>query len=151
MSSNNTPPQLFQQTFSEYLKDRLSYDTMILITKDTASCISVIPEFHELVHIQYKTHDGEELEYPRLWRKSAWLQDVESWRVRKAYSDKERIKRWLFEANVAIIKKTILKEWLITPDHAGILATRWLRDVDGEGGCKIKALGVTLKTKEEEL
>jgi hypothetical protein len=98
--------------------------------------------------VQFVDRDDEELDHPVLWQLHAWRISTESWQVAKARADKRRVERWLFQANVEIIQRAILRVWLITPDQANVLAHKWLTRNDEK---MFEQFKVKLKTKEEEL
>jgi hypothetical protein len=142
------PTPVFSQPLNEYVNELLGDSHYRKIEQKTARLIIALPRWNEYCHVQFVDRDDEQLRYPVLWNLHAWRCDTESWRIAKTRADKRRIDKFLFDANVEIIKRAILKSFLVTPDQASVLAHKWLRDNAFE---KINKFNVKLKTKEEEL
>jgi hypothetical protein len=96
----------------------------------TADIIEAVVKNKHTCHIQRIDQDGETLTYPRLWRMSAWRQDVESWRLSRLRSDREREARFVFEENIKRIARAICRECNLEGDIANVLAYRKLKKLD---------------------
>lgn len=117
--------------------------------KDLADLLTLLAKDQETYHIQHPSLDCPDLEYPRLWNLHQWRISVESWRVARERSERERVERWIQQKNCSIISKHILRFALVNESQANLLAYRWLKRKDFD---RIKWVGVTkLITKESEL
>ena len=89
------------------------------------------------------------LERPNLWRFDNYLQSSEKWKSARNWSEQERIKRWIAEANVKIVSAGLVRLWQFDEERAHILAYRL---VHANKWGNIKALGIMKRiTKKEEL
>jgi hypothetical protein len=99
--------------------------------------------------VQFEEFDGTPLQYPVLWQWKEWYDSSEKWKRDKDRSEKDRVRRWIAEANTKIIAKRLMLVYEFDEAQAFTTASRLLRQ--GKLG-NIRALGVNkLVTKEEEL
>lgn len=120
------------------------------ITRKMALAIYSTTENRHTCFIQFYSHEGEEFEYPVLWYYGQWVESLDRWKVQKAYSQKLQDEAWILTANIELVKKELLRRWLLGDTWANILATKWIRHLD-ECQWKVDGLGVKLKTKVEEI
>lgn len=101
-------------------------------------------------YIQHADEMSPHLDWPLLWELSAWHIEYDSWMRQKIHSDKERVKRFIFEANVKIIARAIM-ELLGSDNFESCKLTAFSLLKNNKMG-NIRAIGVTkLITREEEL
>ena len=132
-----------------FLSEKLHHLPHIDIEPQTARLIMALDGWKEYCYIQLNDRYGHALRYPRLWNLHAWRTDTESWLLAKKRQDDDRIKHFLYKANVIGLKNKIRRMFdMIEPEHAELLAQRWLTNHEDK---KILSVGYTLKTKEEEL
>lgn len=108
------------------------------LTKNQHSC-----------HIEFKSLEGAPLQFPLLYTLQAWQNSAERFEKQKAYSHKQRIDKFIQEANVKIVMKTLDVHWGIEGITAEMTAHKLVTQKKWR---QIAALGVKkLVTKEEEL
>jgi hypothetical protein len=113
-------------------------ELVFLLTKNEHTCF-----------IEWADEMSPNLQVPLMWRIPAWRQRTESWLRAKNYSDKERVKRWIFEGNVQRITKELMKISGLEEHLARIAAFSMLKN--NKTG-NIKMVGVQkLIEKESEL
>jgi len=68
--------------------------------------------------VQFTDWDGSPLESPKLWDYPLWYNSSTNWKLQKDRSEKERIARWILEANVKIVTRFIMQELQFPEDPA---------------------------------
>jgi len=139
-----------------------SFDSFIALTLDygllecrplpdyeTGLIIQTLIKDSTLFKVQFEEFDGTPLTYPKLWRYDAWYNSSTKWKRDKDISDRNRVLRWIEEANIKIVGKCLMSNWEYGCDDARAKATQLV--VQKKWGT-IRALGVKkIITKEEEL
>lgn len=99
------------------------------IPKQTAELIRAItknsPESG--YHIQFNSRAGEPLNEPVLWSYSFWVQDNEKTMLQRAFSERQRNDRFVFEANVRLVARAYTKYTLVEGDLAQITAFQYVK------------------------
>lgn len=99
------------------------------IPKQTAELIRAItknsPESG--YHIQFTSRDGEPLHEPVLWQYSFWVTDHENTMKQRAFSERQRNERYVFEANVRLVSRAYSKYTLVEGDLAQITAFQYVK------------------------
>lgn len=112
------------------------------IPKQTAELVRAItknsPESG--YHIQFTSRAGEPLAEPILWQYSFWVSDHEKTMLQRAYSEKVRNDRFVFEANVRLVTRAYSKYFLVEGDLATISAYQYVKN---NKKVQMKAIGVT--------
>jgi hypothetical protein len=102
-----------------------------------------------LYKIQFEEFDGCPLMYPKLWSYDEWYTSSTKYKRDKLRADIERVRGWIFDANVKIVTKHLVRELLFDEDRARANAYSLLT---AKKYGNIRALGIKkLITKEEEL
>jgi len=102
-----------------------------------------------LFKVQFEDHEGSPLVYPILWYYRDWHDSLANYKRQKAWSHKERVKRFIQEANIKIVARHLVMEYSYDEDRAKTQACHLVSL--GKFG-SIRAIGVKkLVTKEEEL
>jgi hypothetical protein len=102
-----------------------------------------------LFKVQFEEFDGTPMSLPKLWSYSEWSCSRTNYLRLKDRSEKERIARYILDANVKIVSYRLIKEYLFDEEKAKTTAYNLL---SAKKFGNIRALGVTkLITKEEEL
>lgn len=115
-------------------------EILLLITRNS-------PEFG--CFIQTRDEFNQPLSEPVLWKYSAWSDSHERYVRQKKRSEEERVKRFIFEANVNTVAKRIAAVLGVTGDAGRMTAIQLVR-ANKQG--TLRFLGVNkLITKEEEL
>lgn len=119
------------------------------ITPKMANCILAVTANRHTCYVQTHSHDGDEYEYPVLWYYHQWTQSVDRWKIARERARKEQEAEWILAVNVQLVKRALLKRWLLTEPHAEIIGSKWLKQKGNEW--KVVGLGIKLKTKMEEI
>lgn len=77
------------------------------IPSDIASIILLLTKNKTHCYIQEADEMSPHLKGPLLWDLSAWQVECDRWSKAKVASDKRRIERFIFEANIKIVSKAI--------------------------------------------
>ena len=116
---------------------------------ETGLILHTLTKGDTILRVQFEEWDGTPLTLPVLWSYPEWYESRTNYKRLKDKSEKERVAKWIFEANVKIIARAIMEQEVLSPDQARAVAYIWLKG--GKMG-KIRAVGVKkLITKEEEL
>lgn len=100
-------------------------------------------------HIQFTSRDGEPLTEPVLWNYSFWVVDNENTLRQRAYSERARNERFIFEANVRMVSRAYTKYTLVEGDLAHVTAFQYVKK---RMTAQMKEIGVTkLYTDVKEL
>lgn len=90
-------------------------------------------------YVQTTSFDGEKMVYPVLWRYGVWESSQSNHERRKAYSQRQREIRFIFEENVKQVIPYIQKFFGVDKNIASIIATKYVRDGNVE---LLKSLGI---------
>jgi hypothetical protein len=119
-------PKVIAHILSNALKDRLDYK------------------------VQFNSFDGEELAKPYLWLYSDWYNCSQRYYADKERSERERVERWIKNANIENLTKALMKSQGFDKKYAQETAINLLRK-----GATIEVLEVfglkKLITSEKEL
>lgn len=100
-----------------------------------------------LCYIQLEDELGNQLESPVLWDFKSWKDSQELWEKQKAYSHRQRVARFILDANVRRVKKVLIE--YMEPEFAE--ATAYQLCAKRAMG-KLAVFGITkLIEREEEL
>ena|SRR5689334_3685857 len=147
----STPLVTFR--LSSIVTDLLRGHDYVNVSQETAELLLVACKNQHTCHIQLPFHENldifnQPITEPRLWAFNAWQASTERWLRQKKISDNERDKRNIFDANVKIVTKALLRISPINPDAAMMLARHALQTYPES----IKAMGVKkLIEKVEEI
>ena len=124
----------------------------ISIDKSTATLIFALTQNKHTCHVQFTDLEyGDELVSPVLWNLHQWRMSTDRWKQTKAWAEKEKIKDWIFKANVDRVAKYIGKKCpcLMGTDASRAIAYGLLKRNNIEG---IRAIGCNkLIERQEEL
>lgn len=90
-------------------------------------------------YVQTVSFDGEPMENPMLWRYSAWVDSQQNEERKKAYSQRQRDLRFIFDANVKNVIPYIQKFFGVDRNVASMIATKYVRVGDEQ---LLQAFGV---------
>lgn len=112
------------------------------IPKQTAELIRAITKNNPEsgFHIQFTSRDGEPLDEPVLWAYSFWVVDHEKTMQQRAYSERQRQERFIFEANVKLVEKALSK--FLSVDLGDITHVTAYQYVKKNMKQQMKAIGV---------
>ena len=104
----------------------------------------------QLFFIQHPSPHDLAIFYPVLWSYPKWKESCELWERQKAYSEEQRVLRYILDENVRRVSKALQEtEWiLLDEEHATPCAYSLVKNKREKA---IKLLGVKLVTKKEEL
>lgn len=124
------------------------------IPPDIASIILLLTKNKTHCYIQEADEMSPHLKGPLLWDLSAWQVECDRWSKAKVASDRRRIERFIFQANIKLIFRAIAQMcyWDGSPrEEERILATAFTL-LNGKKYGNIRALGINkLIEKENEL
>lgn len=143
----------FNITLSEFLLSHLREDFSIPISHRLGEIVESISRDKLLCHVQWKDHDGVLLHSPVLWRYKYWVESVDKWVDNKKKSEQERVRHFIFLANVKIVTKLCMTYMLMDEHRANELALNVVRYNKPKFYEMLKLLGAEVKliTKEDEL
>ena len=119
------------------------------IPLETASLLHELVKHGTAYKVEFSDQWGEALECPLFWSYKEWSESNQRYEKQKNYSQRERIKSFIFDANIKIVSKYLIKELLYEEESAVALAYSLLK---GQKYGNIRAIGIKkLITKEEEL
>lgn len=121
------------------------------IPKQTAELIRAItknsPESG--YYIQFTSRDGVVLSEPILWQYSFWVVDNEKTMQMRAFSERQRQDRYVFEANVKLVSRALTRELLLEGDLCQVTAFQYVKK---NMKAQMKAVGINkLYTDVKEL
>lgn len=120
------------------------------INKPLAELILSHTHNESYCYIQYADEMSPHLKFPLLWELSAWHNHHDKWSREKVRADKDRILRYILEANVKIVAKAFKVYSGVENDDIAQSTAYAL--VNNNKTAQMRALGVRkLITKEEEL
>jgi hypothetical protein len=79
------------------------------IAYDLAVKINPYLQGSSLWRIIFEDESGQAYKYPILWRYKEWYQSDLRYKKIKLYSEKQRIERWILEANVSALTRVLMK------------------------------------------
>lgn len=139
----------FQITLQEFLDLHLGELHSRPLPVNLAEVIEAITKGKSLVHIQWLDENGDALSQPVIWYYKYWADSVERFNRQKAYSHQQRVKRFLFEANVRIVARAC-KEYFKMDENWSQMTAYSL--VKGNKLKQIQVIGVPrLLEREDEL
>jgi len=140
------PPhrQLVSFPLEEIVDALLGGLDFVEIPQAVAEQLLIVSKNKHVCHVQMPSDENLDIFsspilVPRLWSLKHWQFSAEKWLRARSLSDKNREARFVYDANVKIISKAILRLAYVTPDAATVLARMMLDKHDYN---KIKALGV---------
>lgn len=83
-----------------------------------AEIIEILAKDTLICHVQWNDKYNPDLTGPKLWLYQAWATHSDRWERAKKKSEEERVKRFIFEANVRIVTKAC-KAYLNLDDNWG--------------------------------
>lgn len=165
MNKNNPDSIPNNETVTIPLKELI--EILIGTQESGISCARLPPKTALVLAIQLKDRLLYKVDYTKqdshtgitettdsyLWWRRDWLTSSAIRQRQKEYSERERVKRWLREANLNIIYKAINRKHSGLPEHTVRAMAEKLLEKDGENMVVLKNFyGINkLKTKEEEL
>lgn len=151
------PPTIGKQfaafPIADIVADLLHGYEEVPISNSTAEVLFLVCKNKVLCHVQYPGHGevditGKLITQPHLWAIERWQDSSEKWLRARAWSEKQRDERLVFEANIRKVQRAILKMAMISPEFATVLAHRMVKKNEMD---KITALGVRLFTNVKEI
>ncbi len=135
---------------SQVLQAYLGEQHSVTIPPDVAFIIEAKSKGLLTCYIQWTDEFSSPLDMPILWWYKNWKESCELYDRQKAYSHKQRIERFLLEANVKDVAYQLMQPpFLMDNSHAQATAFSWVKNRKTN---KLKAIGINkLKEKEEEL
>lgn len=120
------------------------------IHPDDAAVIHAMTKNAYLCHVQFKDQYDDHLDNPVLWDFGHWRQSTEARDRIKRWSDSERVKRNIMDANVKIVGRVLESD--LGMRGALVTATAYMILKSSNPVRKCMALGISkLITKEEEI
>lgn len=127
--------------FADFVEILLSYNSNVLVPEHVAWLIHLKDKQETFVHVEFPDKKNE-LKEPRVWRKKDWDSSYVRWQQRKAKSEEERQKNWVFKDNVDAMCRAIMKATLLDRDSVVGIAARVVTKFDTKAA---ENFGVTLK------
>jgi hypothetical protein len=126
------------------IKDLLRDEHCVPISPITAEVILMQTGNKHFCHIQFPSNDavditGRFITKPHLWSINEWRSSSEKWMRDKIKSQQRRDAQFVYEGNVRLISRAILRFAYVHPDAAVVLARTW---IDKSDFGRIKAVGV---------
>lgn len=150
MESNQDP--IIQIHLSRLVKLILRDDSDLYIEEDIARAIHSICQNKMLCHIQFPgdvQSDGQKIKFSKIWDINWWRKSVDRERNIRIESEKDRVRRQIFDANMVIVARAIRVFSGVEGDSARAIAHRCLLR---NNKAQLAAIGVTkLIEREEEL
>jgi len=149
------PPDKCLVTFrlSSIVSDLLRGSDYVVVSKETAELVLIACKNQHTCHVQLPSDENldifnKPITESRLWSFACWQASTERWLRQKKRSDDERDARNIFDANVRLVARAILRISPINPDAATCLARMSLLSYPSS----IPAMGITkLITTVEEI
>lgn len=144
---NSQPRKLITFVFDNIIDELIGEQGVVPISPEIATSILLVtqnkPEFNIYVQDPHDPDNVNLYNKPiscwKLWRLHWWRTSTEAWLKSKRRQDREREDRFIFDANVRMITKCILRTAYMSPELATILAVKELR---ANNIRKLNALGV---------
>lgn len=121
----STPLVTFR--LSTIVSDLLRGHDYVNVSQETAELLLLACKNQHTCHIQLPCHENldifnQPITQPRLWAFNSWQSSTERWLRQKKRSDDERDARNIFDANVKLVTRAILRISPINQDAAMMLA-----------------------------
>lgn len=97
--------------------------------------------------VEFLDKNGNDLEFPRLWRYSEWKTEADTYHRQKLYQHNERVIRWLRDKNTSIIVKALKRYSGIEGMQAEQLARKLL---EKNATVVFKEMGINKLCEREE-
>lgn len=138
------PSQNVSLPLNTLIHDLLGNNHYVSISQLTAEVILMHTGNKHSCHIQMPSDSdvdvlGRFIDSPLLWETNAWNRSVERYHKEKIRAQTEREARFVFEGNVKLIARAILRMAYVHPDAARMLGHQMLSKKDF---ARIKAVGV---------
>ena len=147
----NDPPFTLPH-ISQFIKAHLGDSFSRPIERSLAELIEAVISQHQpcfVAFIQWTDEYGDRLQEPVIWNYGKWRESIENRLRLKAWSDKQRIERFIREANIKLIKHACKTFFEMEEDWALSMAIRMEKE---KNKGKLKMIGITkLIEKEDEL
>lgn len=116
------------------------------IDEDIAAVIEAKTGNQIICYIQHADELSPNLDSPILWNLEAWKTNTERWLRAKRWSDSERAKRNIFEANMKIVTRAVEQELALRGEAAIGAALALLKQNNMN---KLRILGISKLIKQE--
>ncbi len=143
--------QLITLPLVSFIKSHLGYGHWECrpIPKEIGMIIVALTKNERLAYVQWLDEQNDPLEEPILWDYAHWVASAERHKRAKDYSHKQRVKRFLLEANTLIVGKAY-QEFSGVDGEAALVTARMLLEKEKYRQIKVFCREKLL-TKEEEL
>lgn len=138
----------FQITLEDFLNSHLGSDHSRPIPQHLAEIVEIISKDLLVCYVQWPDQYSPHLDGPILWRYKYWYDDNERIMRARKRSEDERIKRFIFEANVRLVARFCKTHFGQDDNWSSVTAFSLMK----KGNMKaIKALGIEklIETEEE--
>lgn len=79
-------------------------------------------------YVEQRDLMGQPLPFPKVWQYSVWKQSNDLLQKQRDYSEKQRQERFVFDANVKLVKRAARQVLLLSDEHASILAYKLVKE-----------------------
>lgn len=126
-------PQLIALPLSSLISDLLHGHSDVPISQSTAEAILLVTNNEHSCYVQFPGPDavditGRSITCPRLWAWNHWIFSSERRLRLRLRCEKEAAIRTIFNANVSLVRRAILRTEPLTEDQATMLARKWVTE-----------------------
>ena len=124
---NNGQILLKEYPLAKFVDLVIGDDECRTIDEDTAAVIEALTHNKVICYVQRTTFEGKVLEYPRLWRFSAWLNSYTHYRELRKQQREDFESSEVFKENVRRVKKALYRELGVSGDVCHVMAMKKLK------------------------